>query len=95
MTIFKKTANEIYDYGFNFAPKMEPGDVISASVWTVPSGLTAGAAGNNNTTTGIFLSGGTLGDDYACVNKITTAGGRVIERDFVVRIVPVRDTRAD
>lgn len=92
--IFKKTPLEIYDYGFNFAPRLDTGDTISASVWTIPAGLTAGAPGNNTTTTSIFLSGGTVGNDYACINRVTTAGGRVIERDFVVRIVPVRELRA-
>lgn len=94
MTIFKKAVNETYDYGVNYAPKLDVGDTITASVWTIPAGLTAGAPGNNTNTTSIFLSGGTVGNDYACVNRVTTAGGRVIERDFVVRIVPVRELRA-
>lgn len=95
MTIFKKTPNEIYDYGFNFAPKLDVGDTLSTSTWTIPAGLTVGATGNNTTSTSVFLSGGTVGNDYACVNRVTTAGGRAIERDFVLRVVLVGDTRAD
>jgi len=90
MTVHSKTAIEVYDYGFNYASKLDTGDTISLSTWTIPAGLTTGATGNDTTTTSVFLSGGTLDAEYRCVNKITTAGGRVIERAFNLRIVAVK-----
>lgn len=87
-----KTANEIYDYGFDYAGDLDTGDTISTSVWTIPAGLTTGATGNDTTSTSVFLSGGTLDAEYTCINKITTAGGRTFERAFTLRIVALRFT---
>lgn len=87
---FSKTVNETYDYGFNYASKLDTGDTISLSTWTIPAGLTTGATGNDTTSTSVFLSGGTLDAEYRCINKITTAGGRVVERAFDLIIVAVK-----
>lgn len=90
MTTHTKTVLEIYDYGFNFTDSLDTADTISTSTWTIPAGLTTGATSNSTTKTSVFLSGGTVGTDYSCVNKIVTAGARTIERTFILRIVAAK-----
>lgn len=49
------------------------GDTITTSVWTVPSGPTQPVASSNtNTTTTVWLTGGTANTFYVLKNKITT-----------------------
>lgn len=90
MTTHTKTALEVYDYGFDYTDHLDAADTISTSTWTIPAGLTTGTASNDTTTTSVFLSGGTLNADYSCVNKIVTAGGRTVERTFILRIVAAK-----
>ena len=89
MTIFLKTANEADFFGFDYTDELGT-DTISTSTWTIPSGLTTGAAGNDTKTTSVFLSSGSLNTNYDCVNKITSALGRIVERTFTLRIVATR-----
>lgn len=56
-------------------------DTITAMAWTVPAGLTAGAQYHATGIATTWLSGGTAGTDYAVTCRITTAAGRVIERN--------------
>lgn len=62
-------------------------DTILTSVWIVPAGLSN--AGDSNTTTAatIFVSGGTVGEVYELVNRITTAGGHATDRTIKILIV--------
>ena len=64
------------------------GETITASTWTVPAGLTQAtptpsqAAGK----TTVWLSGGTLGQDYDVVNHITTNQGRQADKTVRVKV---------
>ena len=64
------------------------GETITASTWTVPTGLTqdmpAPSTANGRTT--IWLSGGTLGQDYDVVNHITTNQGRQADKTVRVKV---------
>lgn len=51
------------------------GEVITASVWTVPAGITNDAEGFDATMVTIVLSGGNDEIKYDIVNRITTASG--------------------
>ena len=65
---------------------------ISASAWVVPTGLTevsSPPASHDDTSTTIWLEGGTANTDYTLVNRITTAATRIFEASFRVS---VRDT---
>jgi hypothetical protein len=83
---FAKDPADNSDWGFNWATLLN-GDTIATSVWTVaPAGLTVGAESNTATLTTIWLAGGTLGENYTLTNTITTAGGRIFQRDAIMRI---------
>ena len=90
MREYVKTAWEELDYGWDFGKPLPAGDTIQTSTWIVDAGVTVIGQGNDNTTTQIFLGGGTLLDTYKCVNQVVSVGGRKLERVFTVRIVPER-----
>ena len=52
------------------------GDTIATSNWSVPTGLTQTSASSSTAAATIWLSGGTVPNDYEVHNTITTAGGR-------------------
>lgn len=61
-------------------------DTIDTSTWIVPAGLTAGAESQTDTSTTIWLSGGTVGERYSVTNRVTTTGGRIDDRTFTIDI---------
>jgi hypothetical protein len=69
------------DYWVDWAPFLA-GDTIQTSVWTVPTGLTKGVDSKTDTTTTVWLSGGTLGANYVVVNRVTTAAGRIEDKSL-------------
>ncbi|RNL66228.1 hypothetical protein EFK50_00970 [Nocardioides marmoriginsengisoli] len=79
---FTKDPDSKLDYLANWAgtgpkgPWLKDGDTIATSEWIVPAGLTKTDEANTDTTATIWLSGGTLGQSYEVVNRITTAQGR-------------------
>lgn len=75
------------DYTIDWGPYLGT-DTISASVWTVPAGITQASPAPSNTTTKttIWLSGGSDGEDYLVANKITTTGGRIDERTLFIQV---------
>ena len=88
--IMTKDPNAVLDYGINWdahdwlgADTIIPG--ATGSVWTVETGITKITDSKTTTTTTIWLSGGTVGESYAVMNHIVTAGGR--EEDCTLTIV--------
>jgi hypothetical protein len=53
-------------------------DTIATSTWIIPTGITKtlDTITPDNLKTIIWLSGGSMRNDYECYNTITTAGGR-------------------
>ena len=83
-TTFLKDPDATLDYTVDWSDWLDPNDTISASAWSVPSGLTQVSASYTTTSATIWLSGGTAGSRYAVVNRISTAAGRTEDRSFVV-----------
>ncbi len=77
------------DYGFDWGSNdwLDSSEAISASSWTVPSGITKDAESFSDTLTTIWLTDGTAGTTYLLVNHIITDAGR--EDDRSVNIVVV------
>ena len=82
---FVKDPNAVLDYQLDWTPWLAT-DTITASVWTLPSGLTQQSASNTTTTATIWLSGGTAGVKYPVTNRVTTAGGRVDDRTITISV---------
>lgn len=74
------------DWSTYLANLVTTGQTISASVWTVQSGITKVSDSNTTTTTTIRISGGTADETYILANKITTSGGEIDERSITVNV---------
>lgn len=97
MSAFAKDPDAVLDYPVDWANGpdgspgwLEDGDTIAESEWFVPDGLTVGtgaqAPSHTDTTTTVWLSGGTLGENYKIVNRVTTTAGRTDDRTITIAI---------
>lgn len=82
-----KDPDEILDYKLNWRARIEAGDKITSSIWTVPAGLTSGTTTYTDYTTTIWLSDGVADTSYTIKNTITTEGGRTMEYSVRLRVV--------
>jgi hypothetical protein len=80
-----KDPNEVLDYSVDWSGLLA-GDTIASSTWTVPTGVTGGAMSYTDTETLIWLSGGSDGERYDLLNRITTAAGRTRDQTCVLKI---------
>lgn len=85
MPFYQKDPDAKLDYTIDWSTWLGD-DTIADSDWTVETGLTEVTASNTDTTTTIWLSGGTEGTTYDVTNEITTAAGRIEERTIRIYI---------
>lgn len=78
-----KDPDAVLDYKLDWT-KFLSGDTITASTWTLPAGLTNSGDSFTDTSTTIWLSGGTAGTKYTAHNQITTSGGRTEDRSVQI-----------
>lgn len=82
----QKDPHSTLDYKINWSTWLE-GDIIISSVWSVPTGLVdEGLSEFTDTTTTVWLSGGTAGTSYVITNTITTAAGRTEDDSFKITV---------
>ena len=79
-----KDPADILDYQIDWSAALGT-DTISTSAWTVPAGFTITNQASTTTTTTVWLSGGPAGVQRI-TNRITTAGGRTIERSVQMTV---------
>lgn len=82
----RKDPDAKLDFGFDWSSWLATGETITASAWTVPTGITEESKSFSSTATLIWLSGGTAGASYTLQNQITTSASRIDERSFVVMV---------
>ena len=58
----------------------------STSDWTIESGLTEDSDSTTTTKATVWVSGGTAGTTYECVNEIVTASGRTDNRTIYITV---------
>lgn len=89
ITIFKKDPDAVLDFGFDWSEWLDSdiSEVISTSTWTVPSGIDGDNESHDDSTTMIWISGGTAGATYLITNKITTSAERIDERSFKISVI--------
>jgi hypothetical protein len=80
-----KDPDDVLDYEINWSSWLGA-QTISASVWTLPAGITNDADSFTDTTTLIRLSGGTAGTDYELLNQITTSAGQEVQRVITIQV---------
>lgn len=84
---YKKDPNAVLDYGWDWSAWLGE-DTIADSMWTVPDGIVSEQEEFTNTTTTIWLSGGTIDTDYTLINHITTSNTppREDDRTMVIKV---------
>lgn len=81
-----KDPNAVLDYGYDWSKwLLSVDDTITSSTWTV-TGATADSDSHDDTTTTVWLSGGTVGTPIVATNRITTAGGRTDDRTLRIAV---------
>jgi hypothetical protein len=85
MSTHLKDPDERLDYTEDWDDEyLAVGETISSVTYTVPSGITNYSTSNTTTTTTIWLSGGTHGQEYLVSTRITTSAGRIAERSIKI-----------
>jgi hypothetical protein len=79
---------DVLPIGNDWSTWLEDGETITASTWTVPAGITetTPASSFTDTTTTVWLTGGTLDTSYSVVNHITTDQGKERDQTLTVRV---------
>jgi hypothetical protein len=80
--LYSKTELDRYNAGETVVPS----DTIVTSVFTLPTGIVSPQASNSTTATKVWLTGGTEGQTYLILNRITTAGGRTMDQTVKLKI---------
>ena len=78
-----KDPSDIAPHGIDWSRELAavtPAETIATVVWTVPAGLTGGTQSVSGSVALIVLSAGVAGADYEVTCRITTSGGRTLER---------------
>jgi hypothetical protein len=83
---FTKDPDATLDYSVEWEQWLPPGDAIAASVWSVPSGLVGVSEELSSTLATAVVSGGTVGETYELVNRVTTTSGKVDDRSIWLTI---------
>jgi hypothetical protein len=85
-----KDPNEVLDYQINWARRVQssrtPDDTIESSTWIVPDGITSPSDTFTDTTTTIWLSGGTVDETYELTNRVVTTEGRTMDESVTIKI---------
>ena len=89
MSEFLKDPNAVLDYKFDWTSWLASGETISSQTTTPSSGLTVDSSSITDTgkSVTVWLSGGTLGNTYTVVNRVTTSSSRVDDRTMRIKVV--------
>ena len=87
-----KDPQEVLDYSIDWNNRISSGDALDSSAWAITTDPDSGLTIDSNTFDGavgtatVWLSGGTLGQEYALTNTVTTSGGRTMEQTVRLKI---------
>jgi len=86
-----KDPDEVKDYGINWSRELaQYSDTIQSSSWpNPPTGITIVTDTFDDTSTTVWLSGGTLGTDYPLTNRIVTTStpeSRILDQTIIIRV---------
>jgi len=85
---FEKDPQAVLDFEVDWLSKswLGTGETITASTWTVPSGITKDSDTFDDGSATIWLSGGTAGERYTVINHIVTNAGREDDRSMLISV---------
>jgi len=80
-----KRPTSVLDYEIDWTLWLD-GDTLATCEWDVPAGITKISDVNDTVKTIIWLSGGTDGENYSLLNRITTSLGRAESKEMIVKV---------
>jgi len=88
MADFIKDPNAVLDYGFDWSDWLQSGEIISSSSWINPDSITINSNSHLDTSTVIWVSGGTAGKSYRLTNRIVTnnSPARTEDRTLLIEV---------
>jgi hypothetical protein len=87
-----KDPDEVLDYEVDWSGRLDDGDTLATSSWEMPTVpdeelvKNSSSINEDETKTLIWLSGGTLGENYELLNRVTTAGGRTMDQTMKLKV---------
>lgn len=81
-----KSPDDVLDYQVDWTEALD-GDTIATSTWSVPAGITKDSDSSGDSTTTIWLSGGTADQEYEIENTIVTVANRTFKQCVTIRVV--------
>lgn len=85
-----KDPDEVKDYVLDWSDRLDTGDTISTSAWSVVTTgvdlITIDSDDNDDTTTTVWLSAGTLDVQYELLNRVVTTGGRTLDQTVYIKV---------
>lgn len=86
LAIFPKGPGENLDYTIDGTEYLGA-DTILTVAWTFPAGINKTAEMFSATSMTVWVSGGTVGTNYALPVTFTTVAGRTVERSIQINVV--------
>lgn len=86
MASYIKDPDAVLDYGFDWSDWLQAAETITASSWTVPTGITSTGDTFGDKATTIWLAAGTAGEEYKVTNHIVTSAGREDDRSHTIKV---------
>jgi hypothetical protein len=90
MATFTHDPDADLDYGYDWSSWLDTGETLLNSVWTVTYGtadeVTLHDDTHDDTTTTVWVDGGTLGRHYKITNHVVTSAGRADDRSHTIKV---------
>ena len=86
MPTFRQDPDAKLDYLVDWTNYLPTGDFIISALVTAETGISVASQSFTSSKTTIFLSGGTVGEQYRVTSRIFTNGGRRDDRSFDIII---------
>lgn len=84
--MFVKDPGAVLDYGVDWSARLQTGETITDSSWSVTGGLVIDDESHDATTATVWLSGGESGCIARATNRVTTTAGRTDARTIPVYV---------
>ena len=87
-TWWKKDPQAVLDWSFDWSADgwLDDAETITSYTITADDGITVDSDSQTDGKVTVWLSGGTVGDDYDVACRITTSDGRTDERTITIRV---------
>lgn len=83
---FTKAPTDVLDYFFDWSSWLTNADTIISSNWLPSPGITVNSNAFTDTSTIVWLSGGSDGLPYTVTNRVVTAQGRTKDKAMTIRV---------